>query len=67
MKLHLYYTYSTVLTMSSLWVEHLCPLHLLRNRVHLIRVVIGFDPAGSIQGDECGIIVGALYSDNHVT
>jgi phage terminase large subunit-like protein len=30
---------------------------------YLIRVVIGFDPSGSSQGDECGIIVAALYSN----
>ena len=29
------------------------------------QIVIGFDPAGSMRGDECGIIVVALYSDNH--
>ena len=30
---------------------------------YLIRIVIGFDPAGSSEGDECGIIIAALYSN----
>jgi phage terminase large subunit-like protein len=32
---------------------------------YLIRIVIGFDPSGSAVGDECGIVVAALYSDKH--
>jgi phage terminase large subunit-like protein len=32
---------------------------------YLIRTVIGFDPAGSSDGDECGIIMASLYSNGH--
>jgi phage terminase large subunit-like protein len=63
----LIYTYSTVPNNEQLMGRAPMPTPLTKEqKVHLIRVVIGFDPAGSIQGDECGIIVGALYSDNHV-
>ena len=33
------------------------------NSPYLVRIVIGFDPALSVGGDECGIIVAALYSN----
>jgi len=64
----LIYTYSTVPNNEQLMGRAPMPTPLTKEqKVHLIRVVIGFDPAGSIQGDECGIIVGALYSDNTYT
>ena len=31
--------------------------------VYLLRVVIGLDPAGSVEGDETGIVIVALFSD----
>lgn len=37
----------------------------IKEAVQLVRIVIGFDPSGSINGDECGIVVGALYSNGH--
>jgi phage terminase large subunit-like protein len=37
-----------------------------RPSIRLIRTLIGFDPAVSKDGDECGIIVASLYSDGHV-
>lgn len=30
---------------------------------YLLRTLVGFDPSGSSEGDECGIIVGSLYSN----
>jgi phage terminase large subunit-like protein len=32
---------------------------------HLTRMGIGFDPSGSVDGDECGILAVALYSNQH--
>lgn len=35
------------------------------NPIKLLRIIIGLDPAVSIGGDETGIIVAALFSNNH--
>lgn len=35
------------------------------NKPYHIRTVIGFDPSGSVDRDECGIVVSALYSDGN--
>jgi phage terminase large subunit-like protein len=32
---------------------------------YLLRILIGFDPSGSSEGDECGIVIVALYSNHH--
>ena len=62
----LIHTYNSIPTNAQLMGYEPMPTPLTsEQKVHLIRVVIGFDPAGSVEGDECGIIVGALYSDNH--
>jgi phage terminase large subunit-like protein len=36
------------------------------NGIYLVRVIIGFDPAIKKGNDECGIVVGYLYSNNVV-
>lgn len=39
------------------------PIILHTDKPYHIRTVIGFDPSGSVDRDECGIVVVALYSD----
>ena len=41
------------------------PIPIDKSKPYLLRIVIGFDPSGSLDGDECGIIVVGLYSNYH--
>lgn len=46
--------------------EYVNPFGQIDNGTYLVRVIIGFDPAIKKGNDECGIVVGYLYSNNIV-